>query len=50
MTILITTGEGEYSFLLEKLGLTDGNLATYLKKLEKAKYIRVRKSIIYSEK
>ena len=46
MTILISTKEAEYSFLLNKLGLTDGNLASHIKKLEEAKYIQAKKTFL----
>lgn len=46
MAILTQTDEVDYTFLSEELGLTDGNLATHMKKLEESGYVRCRKGFI----
>ena len=46
MAILTQTDEVDYTFLSERLGLTDGNLTTHLKKLEETGYVRCTKGFI----
>lgn len=46
MSVLITNDLFDFSTLKEMLGVTDGNLATHIKALEKEKYISVTKSFI----
>ena len=36
----------DFTRLREELGVTDGNLATHLKRLEEARYVRMRKSFV----
>lgn len=44
MVALVSAGEVDFNFLREKLNLTDGNLASHLRKLEDAKYVKMRKT------
>ncbi len=44
MSLLIGLESAEFNFLLEETGASKGNLSIQLKKLEKAKYIRIEKS------
>ena len=46
MSALIPNGTYDFSSLKELLQVTDGNLATHIKALEKEKYISVIKSFI----
>lgn len=46
MSVLITNDLFDFNTLKEMLGVTDGNLATHIKALEKEKYISVTKSFI----
>ncbi|ALM21890.1 transcriptional regulator [Nonlabens sp. MIC269] len=46
MSILIVNDAADFKQLKEELGVTDGNLASHTKALEKEKYIRVEKSFI----
>jgi DNA-binding MarR family transcriptional regulator len=46
MSILATAEQVEFTFLRGKLELTDGNLATHLKRLEEAGYIKSKKSFV----
>ncbi|MDP4237310.1 MAG: transcriptional regulator [Bacteroidota bacterium] len=46
MSVLVTVDEAEFTYLREKVGATDGNLGMHLKKLEDAKYIKVRKNFV----
>jgi DNA-binding MarR family transcriptional regulator len=46
MSVLITNDAFEFNALKEMLGVTDGNLASHIKALEKEKYITVTKSFI----
>lgn len=43
ITLLIANGGMDFKSLRKQLGLTDGNLATHMRKLEDAGYIRVEK-------
>ncbi len=38
--------EVDFTFLRDRLGLTDGNLGAHLERLEEARYIAVRKTFI----
>ncbi len=38
--------EGDFTFLRDHLGLTDGNLGAHLQKLEAAGYVAVRKGFV----
>ena len=44
MTYLYVVDSADYVFLMHQTGLTWGNLATHLSKLEEAGYIEVQKS------
>jgi DNA-binding MarR family transcriptional regulator len=44
MALLVVEDSVDYNTLKESLDLTDGNLASHLKSLEKEAYIEVRKS------
>ncbi|NIA15222.1 MAG: helix-turn-helix domain-containing protein [Nitrospiraceae bacterium] len=44
LTILSGVDVADFSFLLETLGLTKGNLSSHMDRLEKAGYVDVRKS------
>jgi DNA-binding MarR family transcriptional regulator len=46
MATLASADEAEFTFLRERTGATDGNLATHLRKLEQAGYVRVKKSFV----
>lgn len=46
MSALAVNDELDFSSLKDFLGVTDGNLATHLKKLEKLKYVDEEKSFI----
>jgi DNA-binding MarR family transcriptional regulator len=46
MSVLMANDGYEFSALKEILGITDGNLASNIKALEKEKYISVSKSFI----
>jgi DNA-binding MarR family transcriptional regulator len=46
MSVLITNNVFEFNALKEMLGVTDGNLASHIKALEKEKYISVIKSFV----
>lgn len=46
MSVLLTKSETDFVGLKELLKVTDGNLASHLKALEKEKYIEVRKQFI----
>jgi len=44
MSLLISLESAEFNFLLEETKATKGNLSIQLKKLEKAGYIKIKKS------
>jgi DNA-binding transcriptional ArsR family regulator len=44
MSLLISVRTAEFSFLLENINTTKGNLSFQLTKLEEAKYIMIKKS------
>ena len=46
MSVLVTNDASEFSALKEMLNVTDGNLASHIKALEKEKYISVNKSFV----
>ena len=46
MSILVVNDFVSYSKLKELLGVTDGNLASHLKALEKIEYVMVEKSFV----
>lgn len=46
MSILVVNEHADFVRLKELLGVTDGNLASHVKALEKASYINVEKSFI----
>ncbi len=46
MSVLITNNLFDFINLKEMLGITDGNLASHIKALEKEKYISVSKSFV----
>lgn len=46
MSVLAVNEHLDFTSLKEYLDVTDGNLATHLKKLEKEKFIRVEKSFV----
>lgn len=46
MTLLVARGGIDFNTLKASLNLTDGNLATHLRKLEEAGYITQDKSIV----
>lgn len=46
MSILMVNEFADFTHLKELLKVTDGNLASHLKALEKAKYITIEKSFI----
>lgn len=46
MSILVVNDDADFNRLKELLGVTDGNLASHLKALEKETYILVQKQFI----
>jgi DNA-binding MarR family transcriptional regulator len=46
MSILMVNDSADFKLLKELLGVTDGNLASHAKALEKVAYIRVEKQFI----
>ena len=46
MSILMVNEYADFNTLKELLGITDGNLASHLKALEKVNYISINKSFI----
>jgi DNA-binding MarR family transcriptional regulator len=46
MSVLVTNDGYEFNSLKEMLGVTDGNLASHIKALEREKYLSVSKSFI----
>lgn len=46
ISVLVSIGEAEFTYLREKVKATDGNLSVHLKKLETAGYIEVRKEFV----
>ena len=44
MILLLQSMNVSFTYLKKEIGVSDGNLSTHLSKLEKAKYIKVRKS------
>ena len=46
MSVLIANAHYDFSSLKEELSITDGNLASHIKALEKEKYISVTKSFV----
>ena len=46
MSILVVNDKVSYSRLKELLGVTDGNLASHLKSLEKLEFVQVEKAFV----
>ena len=46
MSILLVNDEVDFNFLKSELDLTDGNLASHLKALEKLNYLHVEKRFV----
>jgi DNA-binding MarR family transcriptional regulator len=46
MSVLITNELFDFNTLKEMLGVTDGNLASHIKALEKEKYVSVSKTFV----
>ena len=46
MSVLITESISDFNQLKELLGVTDGNLASHIKALEKEKYLSVSKTFV----
>lgn len=44
MSVLVTVKSAEFSFLLENINTTKGNLSFQLKKLSEANYVQIKKS------
>ena len=43
LILLLQSITASFTYLKKEIGVSDGNLSTHLKKLEKAKYIKVQK-------
>ena len=48
MSILVVNEHADFNMLKELLGVTDGNLASHTKALEKVEYIKVEKQFYRS--
>lgn len=46
MSLLLAVEEAEFTFLKERLQMTDGNLGAHLRKLEEAGYIAMKKEFV----
>ena len=46
MSVLIASASADFNTLKDMLGVTDGNLASHIKALEKEKYILVSKTFV----
>lgn len=46
MSLLMTYGECDFTFLKKTLEITDGNLGSHLQKLEDANYIEIKKTFV----
>jgi DNA-binding MarR family transcriptional regulator len=46
VSILVTVQEMEFTMLRDRVGATDGNMNSHLKKLEEAGYVTVKKKFI----
>jgi DNA-binding MarR family transcriptional regulator len=46
MAAVVSAEEVDFNFLQEKVNLTDGNLASHLRKLEDAGYVKMRKTFL----
>ena len=46
MSILMVNDDADFTRLKELLAVTDGNLASHIKSLEKAEYINIQKSFV----
>ena len=46
MSILYAVDEVDFLYLLRETGLTKGNLSAHMSRLEKAKYIQVKKGFV----
>ena len=46
MSVLVTNDGYEFNSMKEMLGVTDGNLASHIKALEREKYLSVSKSFV----
>jgi DNA-binding MarR family transcriptional regulator len=46
MSVLVVNAQSDFNTLKEMLGVTDGNLASHIKMLEKEKYLTVSKSFV----
>ena len=46
MSLLMTYGECDFTFLKKTLEITDGNLGSHFQKLEDANYIEIKKTFV----
>ena len=46
MSILVSVEEAEFTYLRDRVGATDGNLGTHLRRLEGSGYVEVSKSFV----
>jgi DNA-binding transcriptional ArsR family regulator len=46
VSVLVSVGEADFTFIRDAIGTTDGNLATHMRKLEEAGYVEVSKSFV----
>lgn len=46
MSVLIASASADFNTLKDMLGVTDGNLASHIKALEKEKYVLVSKTFV----
>ena len=46
MTVLVAVQSADFTFLKERLEMTDGNIGMHLRKLEEAGYVSAKKSFV----
>ena len=46
LALLVSGEAAAFTYLRDKLGVTDGNLARHLRRLEEVRYVKLRKSFV----